>query len=162
VQLASGIAVTGNQGNGLFLQHSTGTTTTGHGAKFDADGNVIDAGSAYPGGTPRTCNSNGCYSIDGDGTIRASGQSTTASGGTAAFVTITFPTTFTSATNLQVVLSPVGEPAGDGNPHPLDCHLTTAPSVTGATAVIGIGVQPGGSGYDHLTGQFCSWHAIGN
>lgn len=162
VQIASGAAMTDNQGTGAKVQHSTGTITPGDGAKFDANGNVIDAGSAYPVGTPRTCNANGCYSIDGDGTIRASGQSTAASSGTAGFVTITFPTTFTTATNLQVVVSPVGQPAGDGNPHPLDCHLNATPSISGATAVISIPSQVGGFGYDHFTGQFCSWHAIGN
>lgn len=161
-QIASGTALTDNQGNGAKVQHSTGTTTAGDGAKFDANGNLVDAGSPYPVGTPRTCNSNGCYSIDGDGTIRASGQSTSASGGSAAFVTITFPVTFTSATNLQVVLTAVGAPAGDGNPHPLDCHLNAVASVSGATAVIALATQVSGSGYDHLTGQFCSWHAIGN
>lgn len=49
VQVASGTAMTGNQGTGLLVQHSTGTTTTGHVAAFDASGNVIDSGS--PGST---------------------------------------------------------------------------------------------------------------
>lgn len=44
LQIASGTAVTGNQGTGLLLQHSTGTTTIDNCAKFDATGNVIDAG----------------------------------------------------------------------------------------------------------------------
>ena len=161
LQVGTGGPVTGNQGNGLLVQHSTGATVSGHGAAFDANGNVIDAGTPYPVGTPRTCNSNGCYSISGDGTITAYGQSTSASGGTAGIVTITFPTTFTSATNLQVVLTPVGQPAGDGNPHPLDCHLNAAPSVSGATAVIALPTQVSGSGYSSLTGQYCAWHATG-
>jgi len=38
--------MTDNQGNGAKIQHSTGTTTTGDLAVFDANGNVIDGGTA--------------------------------------------------------------------------------------------------------------------
>ena len=44
VTVAAGTAMTGNQGTGLLVQHSTGATVTGHGAVFDASGNVIDSG----------------------------------------------------------------------------------------------------------------------
>ncbi len=44
VRVAAGTAMTGNQGTGLLVQHSTGATVTGHGAVFDASGNVIDSG----------------------------------------------------------------------------------------------------------------------
>jgi hypothetical protein len=47
VQIASGTALAGNQGNGTLVQHSTGSTTSGHGAMFDASGNVVDGGSPY-------------------------------------------------------------------------------------------------------------------
>jgi hypothetical protein len=46
VKIASGVAMTDNQGNGAKIQHSTGTTTTGDLAVFDANGNVIDGGTA--------------------------------------------------------------------------------------------------------------------
>ena len=65
VQIGAGVAMTDNQGNGIKVQHSTGTTTAGDIATFDANGNIIDSGSI----TPRTCNSNGCYRIEADGTI---------------------------------------------------------------------------------------------
>ena len=41
--VASGTAMTGNQGNGAKVQHSTGTVTTGDFASFDANGNIIDS-----------------------------------------------------------------------------------------------------------------------
>lgn len=44
VAVNGGTAVTDNQGNGAKVQHSTGSTTTGHGAIYDANGNVVDAG----------------------------------------------------------------------------------------------------------------------
>jgi hypothetical protein len=44
VQIASGTAMTANQGTGVKVQHSTGTTTTDNCAKFDAAGNTVDAG----------------------------------------------------------------------------------------------------------------------
>lgn len=37
--------ITGSQGSGVLLQHSTGSTTAGDGTVFDASGNVIDSGS---------------------------------------------------------------------------------------------------------------------
>jgi hypothetical protein len=49
VQVGSGTAMTGNQGNGAKVQHSTGTTTADHCVKFDANGNVVDAGSGCGG-----------------------------------------------------------------------------------------------------------------
>ena len=44
--LNGGTEMTGNQGNGAYVQHSTGATSTNDCAKFDANGNTIDAGSA--------------------------------------------------------------------------------------------------------------------
>jgi len=46
VQIASGTAITDNQGDGTKVQHSTGTTTSGDLAKFDSNGNIVDAGIA--------------------------------------------------------------------------------------------------------------------
>jgi hypothetical protein len=44
LKIASGVAMTDNQGNGAKVQHSTGTTTPGDLAVFDANGNLIDGG----------------------------------------------------------------------------------------------------------------------
>lgn len=162
VQVAAGIAMTDNQGNGAKVQHSTGPTTADNYAMFDASGNVVDSGIPSAGGTSRTCNANGCYQIDTDGTIRAWGKTTAASGGSAGTVTGTFPVAFTTATDLQVIVSETGEPTGDGNPHPAGCHISSGPSTTGFSAVIAISTQVGGSGYTALSGQFCSWSATGH
>ena len=43
LKVGSGIAMTSNQGTGTAVQHSTGTTATGHTATFDANGNTVDA-----------------------------------------------------------------------------------------------------------------------
>lgn len=43
--------MTGNQGNGALVQHSTGATTANDCAKFDANGNVVDAGAACGAGS---------------------------------------------------------------------------------------------------------------
>lgn len=51
VQVASGVAMTGNQGNGTSLQHSTGTTTTNDIVKYDANGNAVDSGVQIPATT---------------------------------------------------------------------------------------------------------------
>lgn len=40
---SGGTAMTGNQGNGVLVQHSTGTITAGDLAKFDMNGNTVDA-----------------------------------------------------------------------------------------------------------------------
>jgi hypothetical protein len=51
VKVGTGIAMNDNQGTGLKVQHSTGTTTTDDCAKFDAYGNVVDAGGPCPSTT---------------------------------------------------------------------------------------------------------------
>lgn len=44
VQVGTGVAMTANQGDGIKVQHSTGSATTDNCAKFDAAGNTVDAG----------------------------------------------------------------------------------------------------------------------
>lgn len=165
VQVASGVAMTDNQGNGAKLQHSTGTTTSGHGAEFDANGNVVDAGSAYPISVPRTCNSNGCYQKDGDGTIHAWGVlSISFSSSTVGTGTITFPNTggdaFTTTTNLALVVSAGASPSGSTDAvTAYQTGLTTA----GATGVIRCSVNIGGSGCPSVTTTVpLHWEAVGN
>ena len=49
--LNGGTEMTANQGNGAYVQHSTGTPSTNDCAKFDANGNTVDAGAACGSGT---------------------------------------------------------------------------------------------------------------
>lgn len=145
---------------------ATAAGVSGNCMVWNASGGAGDAGSPCGGPlTPKTCNSNGCYRIWPDGTIEEWGQSANAPGsGSAVSLAITFPHAFTSTTHLQVVVSPTISPGGDGNPHPLDCHLDAAPSTSGATAILAIPTQIGGSGYASpiLSTQYCSWHAWGD
>lgn len=46
LSIAAGTAMTGNQGSGLLIQHSTGTATPGDVVVFDATGNTTDGGPA--------------------------------------------------------------------------------------------------------------------
>lgn len=46
-QLAGGTAMTGNRGNGIYVQHSDGTGTTGNAAIFGVDGSITN-GPALP------------------------------------------------------------------------------------------------------------------
>lgn len=52
--LSGGTAMTGNQGTGLLLQHSTGSITTNDLVKFDASGNTVDAGAFTKVSTSQT------------------------------------------------------------------------------------------------------------
>jgi hypothetical protein len=62
LKIASGVAMTDNQGNGTLIQHSTGTTTAGHPAVYDANGNTIDGGASVVPTQHFTSNSFGtCY-----------------------------------------------------------------------------------------------------
>lgn len=158
VQIAAGVAVTGNQGNGLLLQHSTGATTTNDCVKFDANGNTIDAGFTCSAATPRTCNANGCYLVLSDGTIlqwgSVAGCSTADNAGCTAAVT--FPTSFTTTTNLSVHVSCIDGPA--------NClsNVSGSPSTSGFTGQLASVVYVGGGG-GHLSGsESLNWMAIGN
>lgn len=148
--IAAGTAVTGNQGTGLLLQHSTGSTTANNCAKFDATGNTVDAGISCAAVVSRTCNSNGCYRVEGDGTIEQWGVLFCGS----ASCTVTFPTTFTTTTNLSFTAT-VNYSAG---------NLTTVSSSVGITTAIltsnGV-VNVGGSGASYSGGGTYHWRAIG-
>jgi hypothetical protein len=157
-----GSALTDNQGTGVKVQHSTGTTTPNNCAKFDAAGNVIDSGAPCSTATPRTCNSNGCYRVDGDGTIEAWGTvSVPASGTGTNTATITFPTSFTTATNLAVTISTVGV-AGSGDPNDPPGAQLSSVSTTGAGVFMARFIQAseGGGNFDNTITLM--WHATGN
>lgn len=111
----------------------------------------------------RTCSGSTCYVVFPDGTIYAWGNTTSPpSSGSIALLTGTFPVPFTTTTGLSVSVSPVGQAIGDGNPHPIECHVNVI-STTGITAYISLPVQVGGSGYGSLSSsQYCSWIAIGH
>lgn len=156
VQVAAGVAMTDNQGNGVKVQHSTGATTPGNGAKFDADGNVIDAGSPYPVGTPRTCNSNGCYRIEGDGTIEQWGSAAGCGSGVAACNTaVTFPIPFTTTTNLSVTVTEQGSKNNYGAAY-------TGLTASGMTVQFGAFSFVGGSGTNLDGSETATWQAKGN
>ena len=135
---------------------------------YDAKGRASSCTSGG-GTTPvaRTCNANGCYRVEADGTIEAWGLSAALlSTGHTETTTITFPTSFTSTTNLVLTTSFVGDPVGDGNPHGADCLVLASTLTTSGATAIGSLTQDansGGSGYDHFgTGAYCAWHAWGN
>lgn len=159
-------------GVGAITNSTSGNAATATTASnSNAVGGVALSGLCQTGGAgcpslspSRTCNTHGCYVIAADGTITAWGNSAgTVGGDSAERLTITFPVSFSTTSNLSLTTSPVGEPSGDGNPHPQDCHISSGPSTTGATAVIAISTQVSGSGYANLVaGEVCAWHATGN
>ena len=155
VQVAGGIAMTGNQGNGVLTQHSTGGFTAGNGAKFDAAGNLVDAGAPYPVTTSRTCNVNGCYRVAGDGTIEQWGTAAGCGGSSACNVAVTFPTTFTTTTNLSIQTTAQG--GGFNNYHATAGSATTA----GFSVQYSAHVFVGGSGSNLNGSQTAYWYAIG-
>jgi len=70
LQINSASPMTDNQGDGAKIQHAAGSAAPNHCLKYDNDGNAVDSGAACASVTiPRTCNANGCYRVDGDGTV---------------------------------------------------------------------------------------------
>ena len=148
---------------------SCGSSTSSCTLTFDSKGRETsqsDTAIVFPNNPiqSKTCASNQCWREEADGTIEEWGLSRGATGGDGAeTLTVTFPQSFSNTTNLQVVVSPTGNPAGDGNPHPMDCHIIKSTlSTSGFSVIISTPVQVGGSGYSHLTaGDYCSYHAFG-
>lgn len=99
----------------------------------------------------RTCNSNGCYIQYPDGTLDQWGT-VFCSGVTC---TVTFPTAFTTTTNLSFTDTPTWT---SGNLTSVYSGLSTS-----GTTVSNFGVVPvGGGGTSYSGGATNSWHAIGN
>lgn len=71
-------------------------------ALYDGNGNLTPA-TTYTG---QTCNSNGCYRIDSDGTIEQWGEISATGGGNGGTFSMTYPHSFTSTTNLIVLFVP--------------------------------------------------------
>ena len=107
VLIENGIAMTDNQGNGEKVQHSTGSITGGDCAKYDANGNVVDAGG--PCGTPPAFTGTSGYQLLPSGLILqwATGSSCTSD----CAQTVSFPITFPHACfTVMTTDSTVGSP----------------------------------------------------
>lgn len=145
----------------LSATGATAGSYTNPNLTIGSDGRITSISNGASGPT-RTCNANGCYIQYADGSIEAWGVTNTTPGsGTIAALTATFPTSFTTTSNLVLTVSPVGQGIGDGSPHPVECHVDSF-STSGATVYLSIPVQVTGSGYSHLSNtQYCNWHATG-
>lgn len=156
VQVGTGSAITDNQGNGAKVQHSTGAVTGLDCARYDANGNIADAGVSCASLASRTCNANGCYRVEGDGTIIQWGSiagCSTSSGRCS--VSVSFPTTFTTTTNLSI------EATCESGPE--NCVTSVANGATSSGFIMQFGalVFIGGSGGNLSGFQTGKWVAIG-
>lgn len=77
------------QGNGLLVQMSTGTTTSGHCVQYDANGNTIDAGAACGGAGAGITALTGDVTASGTGSAVATLATVLASPGSAGSATST-------------------------------------------------------------------------
>lgn len=130
----------------------------------DADGRVTAiTGGTAPGGTPRTCNANGCYKIDQDGTIEQWGVSAAVGTGSAtAAVAVPFPFPFTTTANLSFVAYADNCADTCAGKNPISVSGNGVLTTTG-TSVQFTGIVPtGGGGASLLIGVHAMWHAIGN
>jgi hypothetical protein len=142
-----------------------GTTATTQSAN-DNSTNVATTAYADAVGAkvPKTCNANGCYRINADGTIEAWGTVTVSFvGASLGTGTIAFPNTggdaFSSSPSL--VTTPQASPSGSDD---AVTSYTTGLSTSGATSVVRCGVNIGGSGCpgSMTTTIPVSWFAIGS
>lgn len=158
-------------GNGSYVAtygSSPGSSTNC--ATFDGSGNLVPSSATSCAGpmTSKTCNVNGCYRVEADGTIYEWGPSALVTGSTttAQRLAITFPLPFTSTTHLRVQVSAASDATGDGNPHPAECHWERSTlSTSGVTSVISQSVEANasGAGYAFLAaGDYCSFWAVGD
>jgi hypothetical protein len=136
-------ALTGFQYNGAAPSNHT---LCGNGTAY------VDAAACGPVMPARTCNSNGCYIQFPDGTLQQWGYLPTCAGTNC---TITFPTAFTTTTNLSVTATV----------HAAQSNLTTVIDTFNTTSFdveTGGVVFVGGSGGSYSGGGAYSWIAIGN
>lgn len=105
--------------------------------------------------TPRTCNSDGCYITFSDGTILQWGEASGCiSSNNSCTTVVSFPTSFTTTTNLTVVDSCHGW----GN-----CGASVdSPATTGFAATQAPFVYVGGSGANLPGSQTVDWWAVGH
>jgi hypothetical protein len=150
LNINDGTPLTDNQGTGAKAQHSTGTTTTDHLAKFDSAGNTVDAGTTCASATVRTCSGSApnqsCYETACNGTIHEWGtiQSGTLSGAWKQSTSLSFPLTF--PTEIQSISCNPGSPGGSGDAtNPVICQSNSA-STSGATLYTTCVQEIGGGG----------------
>lgn len=121
----------------------------------NAKGQVTNQSSVVITGVPittRTCNGNGCYRVEGDGTIEQWGTLTCGSVSCA----VTFPTSFTTTTNLAINVTI------DYATQQNLVIVIDGTSTTGFTAIAGAVVYNGGGGSGYTGGGTYRWTAIGN
>lgn len=109
-------------------------------------------------GTPRTCSTNGCFSIDADGTIHQDGSAAgcATSDNASCTVAVTFPTAFASTTNMRIVPGVVASGTEQ-------CYgVIAAPTTTGFSIAYSSVTYVGGGGTHCTGGQTANWIAIGN
>lgn len=125
---------------------------------------VTAGGSTTP--VNRTCNSNGCYRIDSDGTITEWGVSAAVpTGADANTVTVTFPFAFSTTTNLSYVAwadSCATTPCNTSNKNPLTISGDgSGVSTTGVVNFVTGVVPTGGGGVALGSSIHIHWQAIG-
>lgn len=107
-------------------------------------------------GTPRTCNSNGCYIILEDGTIEQWGVAAGCGSGVAACNTaVTFPIPFTTTTNLSIQVTETGSENSYN-------AVFTSPSTSGFSVQYGAFQFVGGTGINLDGSELAHWFAVGN
>jgi hypothetical protein len=134
--VGSGSAITGNQGTGASVQHSTGTTTTNDCVKFDANGNTVDSGAQCNAGPAISANYGDMMCAEAaDSTIGAvsvTGVSSTSS--TMIYTVASVPTYFYAGAIVQAQGNTTT--AYNGGPF-------TVASTTATTIVVTSALNPG-------------------
>jgi hypothetical protein len=141
------VNATGDLSTGGEIVNAIAPGTTGNCMKWNA-GMADDAGG--PCTTviaSRTCNFSGCYRIDGDGTIQQWGSATTTTNSCSGD-TFSFPTSFTTTSNLSLTLQAVGS---------VSHFMTTASK--GTTSFVAYSRDLSN---DCDSGQVFDWYAIGH
>lgn len=121
-------------------------------------------GCATAGATPRTCNANGCYKIDADGTVRMWGIATgPTSGSGVGSITGSFSLPFTCPTVAPTMTIAVGtNPAGSGSGNDNDTPPSigyTAISTSGASYFAARVVQASAGGGNFAVAWNIDWTA---
>jgi hypothetical protein len=145
-----GVATTGSE---LLLVTAAAAGSPGSIAVWDSFGGITGSTTSVN----RTCNSNGCYRIELDGTIEQWGVATGCGGGTLdeCNVSVVFPTSFTTTSNLSIVVTEVG---GGANNYTAGLGAFTT---GGFQVMYGAYVLVGGTGTNLPGSQTATWFAVG-
>lgn len=159
---------------GLTTQKTTVPNSFGAGAAITAVTSVTAAtitdgtcsihagtltGCTTAGATPRTCNSNGCYTISADGTYRAWGTVTITPGGSTPIATgsIVFPVTFPATPIVTITTVGLPNPTQDTD-QPVGAQLLST-TTTGASAYFAKFIYAGAGGSNINQNFQCNWTA---